>query len=170
VGDPLLGFGPPTRYVPKPPPLASRPQATLLGFSAPTAHEEKGIHVSPVARRAPRFCRGIRQRVPTHRLRCRSQVFSTSQRPSSSLHRPAVFRQVALLGFCPSGVFHPRSPGSSSQPACPPDVHPSGWPSPILGEGASGRACQYLGLAAGAIGRLQGLHPRGSRPASPRHD
>jgi hypothetical protein len=34
----------------------------------------------PVARWAPRFCRGLRRQVPPCRLRCRSQVFSTSQR------------------------------------------------------------------------------------------
>jgi hypothetical protein len=112
-------------------------QAPLLGFCAPSALEEEGVHGPPVARRAPRlFCRGIRQRVPSRQLRCRSQVFSTSQRPSSSLRRPAVFRQVALIGFCPSGVFRSRRPGSSSPPACPLDVSPIGRPSPLPRRGS----------------------------------
>jgi hypothetical protein len=105
LGNPLLGFGPPTRYVPKSPPPVSRPEAPLLGFHSATTHWEKRVHVrlSP----APRFCRGVYPRVPPRRLRCRSQVFSTSQRPSSSLHRPTIFRWVAsvrfaLQGFVPS--------------------------------------------------------------------
>jgi hypothetical protein len=86
---------------PKSPPPVSRPEAPLLGFHAPTTHQEKRVHVrlSP----APRFCRGVRPRVPPRRLRCRSQVFSTSQRPSSSLHRPTIFRWVASMGFALQG-------------------------------------------------------------------
>jgi hypothetical protein len=72
-----------------------------LGFHAATTHWEKRVHVrlSP----APRFCRGICPRVPPRRLRCRSQVFPTSQRPSSSLHRPTIFRWVASVRFALQG-------------------------------------------------------------------
>lgn len=55
------------------------------------------------------WCPRIRRRVPPRRLRCRSQVFSTSQRPSSSPRRPAIFRQVALVGFRPSGGCSSRT-------------------------------------------------------------
>ena len=71
------------------------------GFDAATTLWEKRVHVrlSP----APRFCRGICPRVPPRRLRCRSQVFPTSQRPSSSLHRPTIFRWVAFVRFALQG-------------------------------------------------------------------
>jgi len=65
---------------------------------------------------------------------------------SSSLRRPAIFRQVALLGFCPSGVhLLARSPDGSSPPACPRDVPPAGCASPILGGGTSRHSVRYLG-------------------------
>jgi len=78
------------------------------GSNAPTAHWEERVHVPPVARSSSPVLPGIYQQVPPCRLRCRSQVFPTSQRSSSSPHRPAIFRQVALMGFCPSGScsFH----------------------------------------------------------------
>jgi hypothetical protein len=74
------------------------------GSNAPTALWEKGVHGSPVARSSAPVLPGLCWRVPPRRLRCRSQVFSTSQRPCSSLRRPAIFRQVALLGLRPPGV------------------------------------------------------------------
>jgi len=79
--------------------------------------------------------------VPGRRLRCRSQVFSTSQRPCSSPRRPAVFRRVTLVGFCPTG-------GSSSHEAPTARrrrrtflaLFPSVAHAPILGGGTHGRA------------------------------
>jgi hypothetical protein len=113
----------------RPRPLDLR--APLLGFLAPPALWEKGVHVPPVSRRASRSCRGLCQRVPPRRLRCRSQVFPTSQRPSSSLRRPAVFRQVALLGFRPSGACSARAaPTARRRRHALLTFLPDGWPSP----------------------------------------
>jgi hypothetical protein len=56
---------------------------------------------------------------------------------SFSLRPPAIFRQVAFLGFCPSGVcFLSRRPGGSSPPACPHDVSPAGCASPSPRQGS----------------------------------
>lgn len=74
------------------------------GSFAPTTLAEERVHVPPVARSSSPVLPGIRRQVPPCRLRCRSQVFPTSQRSCSSLHPPAIFRQVAFLGFHPSGV------------------------------------------------------------------
>jgi hypothetical protein len=68
------------------------------------------------------------------------------------------------------GLLLSRRPGDSSPPACPLDVAPAGCASPVLGGGASWRAAAYLGEPASTFGRLQGLHPRESRSASPGHD
>ena len=104
-------------------------RAPLLGFRSPTAFREEGVHGSPVGELPG--CPGFRRRVPIRRLRCRSQVFSTSQRLLSPSTVLPSFRQVTLLGFGPPGVLiRPRSPDDSSPPACPPDVAPLGWPSP----------------------------------------
>jgi hypothetical protein len=54
--------------------------------------------------RARGFRPGLCARVPPLALRCRSQVFPTSQRPSSSRRRPAVFRQVTSMGLRSSGA------------------------------------------------------------------
>jgi hypothetical protein len=141
LDDPLLGFDPPTRYVSKSLPVPSRPRAPLLGFIAPATLWEKGVHVPPVARRTTRCCRAFCQRVPPRWLRCRSQVFPTSQRPSSSPRRPAVFRQVAFLGFCPSGDCSARAaPTARHRRHALMTLLPFGWPPPLLGGGTLGRA------------------------------
>lgn len=75
---------------------------------------------------------GFRRQLPCCRLRCRSQVFSTSQRlllPSAVLPFSGRWRSwgSALQGF----QFLPRSPDGSSPPACPPDVAPAGCASPV---------------------------------------
>jgi hypothetical protein len=120
-----------------PKPIGDR--APLLGFLAPSTRKEEGVHVSPETQRAPRFCRGVHLRVPPRRLRCRSQVFSTSQRPSSSLHPPAIFQAGGVPGVSPfRGFFPPRSPNGSSPPACPPDVSPLGRPYPLPRRGNLG--------------------------------
>lgn len=78
------------------------------GFYAATTLGEKRVHVRLSS--APRFCRGVCPRVPSRRLRCRSQVFPTSQRPSSSLHRPTIFRWVASVRFALQGVVPSTKP------------------------------------------------------------
>jgi len=144
-------------------------QAPLLGFSAPTAHEVKGVHVSPVSRRAPRFCRGIRQQVPTRWLRCRSQVFSTSQRllpPSAALPFSGRWRSwgSALQGFSSHAAPAARRRRHTLLTFLPSAGHPR-----ILGGEPLGAPAENLGPPAGAFFRLQGLRPRNSRSNPPRH-
>jgi hypothetical protein len=124
-GQSSPGVRPSYTVFPKPPPPVSRPEAPLLGFHAATTHWEKRVHVrlSP----APRFCRGICPRVPPRRLRCRSQVFPTSQRPSSSLHRPTIFRWVASVRFALQGFVPLTKPRPTRRRAAYPlDVAPAG--------------------------------------------
>jgi hypothetical protein len=170
VSDPLLGFNPPSRYVPKSPPEASRPAGTSPGGLMPL---QRSGRREPTARqlpgRAPRFCRdSTNESHPAgygaaHRF---SQPRSGFFLPPPSCH----FQTGGALGVSPyRGLFLPRSPDDSSPPACPHDVSPFGWPSPVLGGGASGRAERRLGFTTCAFGRLQGLCPRGSRSAPPGH-
>jgi hypothetical protein len=166
LGNPLLGFGPPTRYVPKSPPPVSRPEAPLLGFHAPTTHWEERVHVrlSP----APRFCRGICPRVPPRRLRCRSQVFSTSQR---LLPLPTVPR--FSRGWRSWGLPYRGFP--STKPRRLVAVRPTlltllprADRSPFLGGDTRRRGGSYLGaFNPPPIVRLQGLRPRGNRSDTP---
>jgi len=140
------------------------------GFIAPTALEEKRVHVRP---RLPGtdllgVTQAVRRRIPLRQLRCRSQVFPTSQRLSSSLHRPAIFRQVALMGLCPSGVC-----SSTAAPTTRRRRHtlvtflPRFARVPVLGGDNLGRTFRiprFTGIR--AFGRLQGLRPQHSRSAS----
>lgn len=104
MNNPLVGFDSSLRPYPMSPPRTSRPKAPLLGFLSPLQRiQEEKVHVSPVARSSSPVLPGICLQVPPCRLRCRSQVFSTSQRRSSSPPRPAIFRQVTLVGFGPTG-------------------------------------------------------------------
>lgn len=111
-GVPLMGFDPPSRLHPKSPPCASRRPAPLVGFRAPTTLAVSLVH-GPSSLRAlagasllwaPRSFPRESAGGPTRRLRCRSQVFPTSQRPSSVRDPPTIFRWVAFWGFHPSGV------------------------------------------------------------------
>jgi len=138
MSDPLLGFGPPLRYVPKSPPEASR-LGHLSWGSLPLQRMRRR---ESTARRTDGLpgCPGFRRQshppatVPLTGFRSPSAA-------SSSLRRPAIFRRVALLGFSPFRDFiRPHRPRDSSPPACPLDVPPVGWPLPVLGGEASGRA------------------------------
>jgi hypothetical protein len=177
VNDPLLGFGPPTRCFPLSPPEASRPAGTSPGVRCPCSALGEGsprLAGCPVERpgrsRIAPLGPGLRQRVPSRQLRCRSQVFPTSQRllpPSTVLPFSGRWHS---WGWPYRGLFLPRSPSDSSPLACPPGVAPIGWPSPRprLGE-TSGRAGRFLGTGL-RLFRLQGFRPRGSRSVSPRYD
>ncbi len=115
-----------------------------MGFHAPTTHWEERVHVrlSP----APRFCRGVCPRVPPRRLRCRSQVFPTSQRPSSSPHRPTIFRWVAFMGFALQGVVPSTKPRRlvAVRPTLL-TLLPRADRSPFLGGDTRRRGGSYLG-------------------------
>jgi hypothetical protein len=105
---PLLRFDPPTRFSLSPP-SGFRPEGNSHGVPSPTALQVARVHVPSRMKEPPkrRYFRvrlpgrypGICRRFPHRRLRSRSQVFPTSQRPSSSRHRPTIFRWMALMGF-----------------------------------------------------------------------
>jgi hypothetical protein len=61
----------------------------------------------------------------------------------SSRCRPAIFRQVALMGLRPPGIFssHEAS-GDSSLPEYPPDVLPAGCAAPVPGWSAFGHTAR----------------------------
>lgn len=93
----------------------------------------------------------VRRWVPTHQLRCRSQVFPTSQRPSSSPRRSAIFRRMALLGFSLQG-FVPHAEASPARRRRPTlmTLFPRIARAPVLGGGTRGRAGRCLGCSATA--------------------
>lgn len=107
---------------------------SALGRESPRPAVARRVATScPVATRRladehlqlPRGC----WQVPCCQLRCRSQVFPTSQQllPLSAVL--PCFRQMALLGFMPfRGLLLPRSPGGSSPPVYLHDVAPADWP------------------------------------------
>jgi hypothetical protein len=76
---------------------------------------------------------GSYQRVPPRRLRCRSQVFSTSQRLFPLPTAPPFSGGWRSWGSPYRGLFLPRSPDDSSPPDCPLDVAPASCASPFLG-------------------------------------
>jgi hypothetical protein len=111
----------------------------------------------PVSRWAARFDPGVRRRVPPPRLRCRAQVFSTSQRLLPLSAAPPFSDGWRSWGSPFRGLILARSPGDSSSPAYPLDVAPAGCASPVLGGGIRGRDRRCLGDANGHLSRLQGL-------------
>jgi hypothetical protein len=170
VSDPLVGFGPPTRYFPKSPPAASRPRAPLLGFLAPSAHWEERVHGPPVTRRAPRFCRDSAGGSHPASYGAAHRFSQPLSGLPSSLRRPAIFRQVALLGFHPSGGYSCHAtPTARHRRHALLTFLPNGWPSPILGGGTSGRAARVPRNFAGAFSSSSGLSSAWKSAASPRH-
>jgi hypothetical protein len=144
-------------------------RAPLLGFLAPTALWEKGVHVPPVTRQAPGHP-GFAPAVPippaTVPLSGFPNLAAVFFLPSPSCR----FQAGGAPGVLPfRGLFHPRSPGSSSPPACPPDVSPQRLAFPILGGEPWGAPAGNLGTPASAICRLQGLRPRESQHSPPGH-
>jgi len=84
---------------------------------------------------------GIHWWLPTHQLRSRSQVFPTSQRPSSSRLRPTIFRWVALVGLRPPGgyTFH-EAPTARRRRHTLLTFFPTGALPLFLGRGSIGHA------------------------------
>jgi hypothetical protein len=99
-----------------------------------------------------------------HRL---SQPLSGFLFPPPSCH----FQAGGALGVLPSrGLFRPRSPDSSSPPACPPDVPPGGCAFPRPGEGNRQARWPFPRIERSHVfGRLQGLCLRGSRSVPREH-
>jgi hypothetical protein len=77
----------------------------------------------------------FRRQVPPRRLRCRSQVFSTSQRLLPLLAVPPFSGGWRSWDSPFRELFLTRSPDDSSSPASPHDVPPAGLEPPILGRG-----------------------------------
>jgi hypothetical protein len=108
VSDPLLGFDPPTRYVPKSPPVASRSTGTSPGVRMPL--QRSGRRESTARQlpgRAPRSCRDFAGRShpagygAAHRF---SQPLSGLLPPSAVLPFSGRWRSwgCALQGFVPA--------------------------------------------------------------------
>jgi hypothetical protein len=148
-------------------PFTVLPDVSATGLSTggtspgvPVPYNARGGE-SPRPRRSPggppRFDPGVRRRVPPRRLRCRSQVFSTSQRLLPLSAAPPFSDGWRSWGSPFRGLILARSPGDSSSPAYPLDVAPAGCASPVLGGGIRGRDRRCLGDANGHLSRLQGL-------------
>jgi hypothetical protein len=111
LSNPLLGFSSPTRYFPQFPPSVSPPWAPLLGFLAPSAHWEEGVHVPPGCPvELPGLSPGNLPAGPILPATVSPAGFLNLSATSSTLRRPAVFRQVALLGFTLQGFVPPAQP------------------------------------------------------------
>jgi hypothetical protein len=169
MGNPLLGFGPPSRYVPKVPASHLSIRGTSPGGSIPfSARRGESPRPRRLPGSVPRFP-GFRRRVPPRRLRCRSQVFPTSQRllPLSAV--PPFSDGWRSWGSLFRGLILTRSSSGSSPLISPHDVPPAGLEPPILGRGIRRRDGRRLGRFGPSACRLQGLPPRVNRSASPPH-
>jgi len=141
---PLVRFDPPLRLVPETsvPGLSTRDNSHGIScpFSAYRQRESTSFRLTgrpPCL--GPKASPGLYRQVPFCQLRCRSQAFSASQRPCSSRRHPALFRQVALMGLRPPGIFpSPEASDGSSLPEYPLDVAPAGCAAPVLGWSAFG--------------------------------
>ena len=141
LNDPLVGFSSSSRCCPKSPPRVSRPKAPLLGFCSLQRIRRRESTSNGVLRRSvslPGVTRAVYRWVPTHRLRCRSQVFSTSQRllPLSAVQPFSGGWRSWVSPY--KGLFLSRSLGGSSPPTYPLDVAPLDCAIPILGGGSRG--------------------------------
>jgi hypothetical protein len=131
VSDPLVGFGPPTRYFPKSPPVAFRSTGTSPGVLRPySALGEGSPRLASCPVEHPGFA-GIASASPnpptTVPLTGFPNLSAAFFLPPPSCH----FQTGGARGVPPfRGLFLPRSPDDSSPPACPLDVPPVGWPSP----------------------------------------
>jgi hypothetical protein len=106
---------------------------------------------------------------PNRRLRCRSQVFSTSQRlvPLSTV--PPFSDGWRSWGSLFRGLIPTRSSDGSSPPVSPLDVSPASRAPPILGRGIRRRDGRRLGCSGRLLDRLQGFPPRVNRSAPRPH-
>jgi hypothetical protein len=154
----------------KSPPRISRYRGTSPGVSVPVSAAGRRESTSaPVARLGAPVLPGCVPAGPTPPTTVPLTGFLDLSATSSSLHRPAIFRRVALWGSPFRGLILPRSPGDSSPPDYPHDVSPAGRAPPILGRGIRRRDGRRLGCSGRLLDRLQGFPPRVSRSASPLH-
>jgi hypothetical protein len=139
LGDPLMGFDAPSRSISKPPPRVSRPRAPLLGFRRPfNARGGESPRPVPVARsRLPGGARGSAGGSHSASYGA-ARGFPNLSAASSSPRRPAIFRRVAFVGFCPSGncSFH-KAPTARRRRHALLTLLPSSWPYPRPRRGRS---------------------------------
>lgn len=155
LSDPLVGFSPPSWFVPKSPPHVSRRRHLSWGSFAPTAFEEERVHVRPVVSRLqvrpPRCYQGGLPAVPLPPATVPPAGFPNLSAACSSPVRPAIFRRVTLLGFSLQGfVPHAEASTGSSPVTYPLDVVPAGCASPRPRRGRPRARCplpRMLGAA-----------------------
>jgi hypothetical protein len=107
LNDPLVGFSSSSRCYPKSPPTVSRPKAPLLGFRSLQRMKEKRVHVQrclATLRQPPGRYPGSVPAGPNLPVTVPLTGFLNLSATSSSLHRPTIFRWVALVGFTLQGV------------------------------------------------------------------
>lgn len=135
LGVPLLGFDPPSRYVPKSLLPISRFESHSPGVCAPSAHAaQKSTSRTGHPARAPRNLRpGNLPAVPPAGY---GVALRFSQPPSDLLPVqafPPFSDGYRSWGFALQGFVLPRSPDDSSPPAYPLDVAPGGCAVSVLG-------------------------------------
>jgi hypothetical protein len=172
LDDPLLGFDPPTRYVPKSPPEASRPAGTSLGVSCPSSALGEG---SPRPAGFPTGLPVLPGSLPAGPTPPATVPLAGFPNLAAAFFLPPPscrFQAGGAPGVPPfRGLFRSRSPDGSSPPACPLDVAPRWLAFPHPRRGYLGaRQPENLGTLASAFPRLQGLRPRESQSLPPGHD
>jgi len=105
LNNPLVGFDSSVRPYPMSPPVTSRSKAPLLRFCRPySVHRRRKSTSRQLPGRAPRFCRESISR--SHPADYGAALgFLNLSAVSSSPPRPAIFRQVTLVGFGPTGNY-----------------------------------------------------------------
>jgi len=116
---PLMRFSPPARYVPIHLPPVSRPEAPLVGFSFPSAHEAGRVHVR-------RLSASLASAVPTPPTTVSLAGFFDLSATCSSPRRPAIFGRVTLLGFFPKRVTPLTKPRQLVTAGVPSELAPVG--------------------------------------------
>lgn len=131
MGIPLVGFGPPTRCFPNPPPTASQPRAPLLGFHCPySAKGRKSPRPSGCPVRLPGFA-GNASAGPTLPTTVPPSGFPNLSAALFLSRPPCHFQTGCALGVSPfRGLILSRRPDNSSPSACPLDVPPAGCACP----------------------------------------
>jgi hypothetical protein len=163
-------FGPPTRLNSSIPPSVSRPWAPLLGFRRPySARGEESPRPVLVAQdQPPGSYPGSSPAISLSPATVPPAGFSNLSAACSSLRPPAIFRQVALVGICPSGVCSlSAAPTTRRRRNTLMTFLPRFARAPNLGGGNLGRTIRIPRVTEWrAFGRLQGLHLPRNRSAS----
>jgi hypothetical protein len=162
-----LRFNSPSRHVPENSCLILlRTRPTLMGFCSPTARKTSRAHV--LSRERPpevtqRYARYVSM-APTPPTTVPLAGFSNLSATFLSQCRPAIFRQVALMGFALQGILPSTKPSrfiTAKIPSCRSSrwlIHPGPRPEHLW-------ACDTLPrmVRAHTIYRLQGFRPRENR-------